>query len=223
MNKERSLVVVVHGLGRSRLSMAKLTTRLEKNGFEVLNWGYNSLTGGIHEFGQRLAEQLKNHRNHHLIHGVGHSLGGLILRHAFSVNPQQGQRLVTLGTPHQGARLIARHGWLFGHKLIPQIITEMHPSSRIIKDLPIPPIEIGAIAGVQQFHPLNPISWLNCLADEGIPHDGTVDIESAKIKGCADYREVYANHSFLPSNEAVIEHTVHFLDTGIFTPQRKLP
>src|SRR5690606_929213 len=41
--RPRELVVLVHGLGRTSLSMWPLARALEREGFEVLNWGYSSL------------------------------------------------------------------------------------------------------------------------------------------------------------------------------------
>ena len=212
------IVILVHGLGRSRFSMRKLQCSLKAKGFQVLNWGYSSLSGGILEHAQELAIRIASFKNDPLIHGVGHSLGGLILRQAFALQPQQKRRLVTLGTPHQGARLIARYPLLFNYRFIPPVIGQMHPDSSVIKTLPIPDIEIGVIAGIQKFHPLNPISWINCLANEGIPHDGTVDIESTKVAGLTDYIEVNANHSFIPTNLAAIEYVERFIIHGKFNP-----
>jgi triacylglycerol lipase len=212
----KELVILVHGLGRSRLSMWKLERALEAQGYQVINWGYNSLTGGIIEHGNKLADMIASLPKDLLIHGVGHSLGGLILRQAFVLQPQAKRRLVTLGTPHHGARLIARYPLLFNQHYIPQVIREMHPESLTMRDLPIPNIEIGVIAGIQKFHLFNPISWLNCLANEGIPHDGTVDVESTKAVGLTDYREIYVNHSFIPSNNAAINYVSCFLQHGKF-------
>jgi hypothetical protein len=196
--------------------MRKLQSALEAKRYQVLNWGYNSLSGSILEHAQELAARIALFTSEKLVHGVGHSLGGLILRQAFTLQPQAKRRLVTLGTPHRGARLIAHYPILFDHRFAPRVISEMHPDSSLIKTLPIPDIEIGIIAGIQKFHPLNPISWLNCLADQGIAHDGTVDIESTKITGLTDYVEIKANHSFIPSNSNAISYVERFLSQGKF-------
>ena len=80
----RELVVLVHGMGRTRVSMLPLAHALEKAGYEVLNWGYRSRSVSVSEAGQALAAQIAAGENDEqvcTVHFVGHSLGNIVIRH----------------------------------------------------------------------------------------------------------------------------------------------
>lgn len=217
--KRNELVIVLHGLGRTPLSMWLVTTALRRQGYDVAAWGYPSISGGMQDHIARLSARFAKLGGYEKIHGVGHSLGGLMLRGVLGNSPHLSLgRLVMMGTPNQGASMITRHGWLFGKgPLNRQIIRDLAPGSAALAGLPVPGAEIGIIAGIEQFSPGNPISWINSRILGAAPHDGTVEVSSTKLPVMADYMEVKANHSFLPLNRRVIAATVGFINTGKFT------
>lgn len=152
------------------------------------------------------------------VHAVGHSLGGLILRGLLT--PDTGLplgRIVFIGTPQRGARMIDRNPKLFGHAKVPRIVRELRADSPVIAGLGIPPMEIGVIAGVEELSPFNPMSWINQKVLGDLDHDGTVEVESTKLPGMKDYLEVPVNHSFLPLSRKVIVPTVRFIRKGRFS------
>ncbi len=218
--KRNELVIVLHGLGRTPLSMWGVTNALRKQGYDVAAWGYPSIMGGMQDHITRLSKRFSGLSGYDKIHGVGHSLGGLMLRGVLSNTPHLPLgRIVMMGTPNNGASMITRHGWLFNKgPLNRQIIRDLEPGSAMLAALPIPPAEIGIIAGVEQFSPANPMSWINHRVFGATPHDGTVEVSSTKLPNMADFMEVKANHSFLPFNRQVIRATVGFINTGKFTP-----
>lgn len=219
MAKQRNeVVLLLHGLGRSPLSMWPLARALRKSGYAVKNWGYNSLRGGIEDKVADLRLRLIELKGYTRVHAVGHSLGGLILRGLLT--PEAGLplgRIVFIGTPNKGASMINRNPKLFGHAQVPRIIRELRAGSPVIAGLGIPPMEIGVIAGVEELSPFNPMSWINQKILGDLDHDGTVEVNSTKLPGMKDYLEVPVNHSFLPLTRKVILPTLRFLRKGRFS------
>lgn len=58
----RELVVLVHGMGRTPLSMWPVQRNLERAGYRVINWGYSSYCCTIAELGTQLREDLDARR-----------------------------------------------------------------------------------------------------------------------------------------------------------------
>src|SRR5919204_6984796 len=58
----RELVVLVHGMGRTPLSMVRLERDLQKAGYRTMNWGYSSYCCTIDELGTRLREDVDRER-----------------------------------------------------------------------------------------------------------------------------------------------------------------
>lgn len=219
MKKEPDeIVILLHGLMRSPLSMLMEARAIKRAGFAVANWGYMTLIGDLDEQIARLESNLSKLQGYKKVHGAGHSLGGLMLRGLFSRHPELPLgRLVLQGTPNHGAAIIERNRWLFGHGPLDQpIIHDLAPHSPALQKLGVPPMEIGVIAGVEKFHPFNPASWINERVLGEVEHDGTVEVESTKLEGMQDFLEVPVNHSFLPLDKDVIDATIRFLKTGSF-------
>jgi pimeloyl-ACP methyl ester carboxylesterase len=194
----RDLVVLVHGMGRSSLSMLPMERALERQGFEVLNWGYSSTLHDVAELGELLAaavrEQPRPDGAH--VHFVTHSLGGIVVRAALAQAVPTGMgRVVMLAPPNAGARaadLAAPWaGWLL--KPLGEIGTG---EGSVARALAAPAgVEIGVIAGGE---------------------DAKVSVEETHLPGETDHVVVPAWHSFLMNRADVQELTVSFLRTGRF-------
>src|SRR5919108_5353153 len=77
----RELVVLVHGMGRTSLSMVPLQRDLRAAGYRVMSWGYSSYCCTIAELGARLRRDVDASRGAApRIHFVGHSLGNILVR-----------------------------------------------------------------------------------------------------------------------------------------------
>ena len=101
--------MLLHGLGRTRLSMRALQRDLENSGFCVWNKSYPSTKKSIEELscvvGQAIAECTE--KNATSIHFVTHSLGGILVRHYFQHHsiPNIG-KVVMLGPPNHGSDIV---------------------------------------------------------------------------------------------------------------------
>lgn len=218
MSASQEIVILLHGLANAPLTMWRQARAFREAGYATANWGYNTFKGGMLEQLARLEQRLPELKGYKKVHGVGHSMGGLMLRGIFTRHATELPlgRLVMLGTPNQGAGTVNKHKYLLKGPLNRQIIHDLAEGSEAIGKLGIPKVEIGVIAGVESFNPINPIAWLNRHTFGDIPHDGTVEAHNTKLPGMTDYIELPVNHLALPFNRAVIEASVRFIKTGKF-------
>ncbi|MEZ4577788.1 MAG: hypothetical protein R2875_07175 [Desulfobacterales bacterium] len=79
---QKETVFLLHGLGRSRLAMWVLASRLGRCRVLVNNIGYSSLYNSPEEILENITIQINDSlpKNGQPVHFVGHSLGGLIIR-----------------------------------------------------------------------------------------------------------------------------------------------
>lgn len=102
-------IVLVHGLGRSQADMFLLRPRLRKRfpHCSIHTFGYPSRSLRITEIAKRLGDFVSQRAGSEPVSFIGHSLGGLIVRtlDAQKLCSTPLHRLVTLGTPHQGAAI----------------------------------------------------------------------------------------------------------------------
>lgn len=227
MELERERVVLLHGLSRTRWSMARLAAALREAGYMVENWGYPSRSRGIADLVRQCRARCAALPGDARTHFVGHSLGGLIVRAALS-NSFGGEppaslrlgRIVLIGTPNRGALAVSRLQrkpllrWLPG--LLGRPAHELARDAVGLADLGCPATEIGIVFGTRRFHPLNPSAWINWLHHAQEPSDGTVECDSAALAGASDSVAVDAGHSFLPGDPRVIAAVLRFLKEGRF-------
>lgn len=94
-------VLLVHGMGRSPVSMLRLGAALKRDGWAVRYFGYACAVQSFDAIAERLTVRL---RHEPVLCAVGHSLGGLLLRAATAQLPHPPARLVMLGTPNKSPR-----------------------------------------------------------------------------------------------------------------------
>jgi len=207
------MVVLLHGLARTRRSLTKLERSLDAAGYRVQCLQYPSRDGGPDELVADLHAQLDACcAGAERVHFVTHSLGGILLR-AYLVKhelPQLG-RVVMLAPPNRGTeyvdlfRDLRLFKWAFGPTAL-ELGTD--PQS-LPNRLPPVNFELGVIAGTTGLNPLSP--WVVAA-----PNDGTVSVQSARIEGMSAFATVPASHSFIMSSPLAIELTLEFLRSGRF-------
>lgn len=194
----RELVVLVHGMGRTKLSMVLLARTLEREGYQVMNWGYSSYSHSVPELGRRLgaAVAARGGPAPARVHFVGHSLGNVIVRWVLANEPPANAgRVVMLAPPNQGSRTADRYarwlGWLL--RPLPELRTD---STGIVRTLSLPPgVEVGVIAG---------------------RYDGKVSVAETHLAGESGHRVVPSAHTFIMNRRDVRRLTLAFLREGRF-------
>jgi len=193
----RELVVLVHGMGRTRLSMFVMGQTLERAGYRVVNWGYPSTTDGVAAIGGRLAKEVRAQRGAApRVHFVTHSLGSIIVRWTLANDPPaQMGRVVMLAPPNQGSRSADRYARWVGWLLPPirELRTEPGTTAR---SLALPAgAEVGVIAGER---------------------DGKVSIAESHLERERDHVAVRSQHTFIMFRGDVRRLVQRFLATGSF-------
>ena len=203
--------------------MLKMNTALKNAGDSVFNCNYPSRKQPIELLSVNTIAQAIQHclEEYHptRIHFVTHSMGGIMVRYYLSQHsvPVLG-RVVMLGPPNAGSELVDR---LSGYQLFAlingpagkQLGTE---SSSLPNSLGPVDYEVGIIAGTKN---------LNLLSSILIPgdHDGRVSTQSARLEGMADFIQLPVSHSFMMSQQEVIQQTLYFLAQGSFNHKAKQP
>ena len=196
--EESEMVVLVHGLGRTQMSMMALEWSLEREGYQVFNWGYSSTCCPVEELAQELADELKNLEDPRptKIHFVGHSLGNIIIRWVLSNDePREPGRVVMLAPPNHGAETADRYVDWFGWLLDPldDLVTEEGSTAR---QLPIlEEREVGVIAG---------------------QYDGKVSVDETRLEAHDDHAVVGAAHTFIMNRPDVHAKIIAFLEDAAF-------
>ncbi|MEZ6055902.1 MAG: alpha/beta fold hydrolase [Planctomycetaceae bacterium] len=207
-------VVLVHGIIRSSKSFDPLEKQLASKGWNVVGFDYPSTRVPIAESARYLAEVLKSLEGIEEIDLVVHSMGGLVVRSYIQQCGEQGpdkriRRMVMLGVPNKGASMANKfqNNVLFKTIYGPAGQELIEGEETPVAALPTPPFEFAVIAGgrgaERGYNPL--------LKGD---NDGTVAVESTRLPGAADFILIPSMHSFLMSNEEVIDCTERFLKSG---------
>lgn len=212
--EERELVILLHGLGRTDRSMAKMAKKLRKAGYAVENIGYPSTKLTIERISsQYLAPTVKYaSERYEKVHIVTHSMGGIITRQYLAENGSDKiSRVVMLAPPNHGSEVIDNLDRLGLVKpfLGPGAEQLSTAPDSLPNSLPPASCEVGIIAGTRSYNPLFSY-WVK--GDD----DGKVSVRSTTLEGMSDHLVVKANHTFIMRNKTVIEQVIHFLKVGQF-------
>lgn len=216
MNNEKiDGVIVLHGIIRTKASMAGLAKFLEKEGdFRVLNVDYPStqyplekLIDIIHPEIKTFIDSLSGE-----VHFVGYSMGGLLIRaYLKKYRPAHLGKVVLVASPNQGSEVadFLKNFWLYKKICGPagqQLITNQESFKHLFTEVDF---ESGMIAGNK------PINFLSSYLI-GKPNDGEVSVQSTQLEGAQDHITLRCNHLFFPSNQKMWKQVLHFLQLGQF-------
>jgi triacylglycerol lipase len=214
-------VVLLHGLGRTRLSMAPLARALEREGYRVLNLSYPSRTQPLETLATtwlpaQLAKASRDLGEPERLHFVTHSMGGILVRlwlREHGVPPNLG-RVVMLAPPNAGSELPDRLGtyapfrWTTGLNGA-RLGTSPEALPRALGSWPAGSSSLGIIAGS---HSMNPL--LGSVLPR--PHDGKVSVASTHLSGEADHLVLPYSHTWLACRRETARHVTVFLREGRF-------
>ena len=209
-------VILLHGLCRTDQSMAKMATRLEQEGFVVVNVDYPSRTAAIETLASEvIGTALRDPKlaQTDKIHFVTHSMGGILVRQYLKHGTiDRLGRVVMLAPPNQGTELVDKLGDLVFFEMLngPAGNQLGTGTNSLPKQLGPVAFELGVIAGDRS------INWINSRLIKG-RDDGKVSVESTKVPGMQDHLVIHATHPFIMQNDAAIRATIQFLRQGRFS------
>lgn len=201
-------VILLHGLHMHAWVMKPFANLLIHQGFGVSIFGYLSVWRALSQHTLALHHFVEHQPKSESLHFVGHSLGGLVLRHfAAQYSECITGRIVTLGTPHLGSAAAERVCRLGLRKPV------LGGSYRLALDgnAPLLPekIELGSIAG-------NKPQGLGRVLGLHGEHDGTVLVNETKCKNLRDHIVLPVSHSGMLFSQEVANQTAYFLNHGRF-------
>ena len=203
-----NLVILIHGIGDSPISMLRLQKKLNKANYSVINFDYKSTKWTMDSIVVELDKSIKSCEvNFDSIHFVVHSMGTFVVR-SYLVkhkNPKF-KNIVMIAPPNKGSILAEKldHLKLFewsygesGQKLGKE-------NDDFWRNYPSPKIPFGIIAGgISTREGLNPM----------IPgdDDGVVGVTETVLRGYSDIIKITGLHTSLPWQEKVIDQTIYFM------------
>lgn len=208
-------VVLLHGLGRSRLAMLPLAWRLRRAGLRVINVGYRGGRRPVAETAAEVAARL----DAALEPGapawfVTHSLGGILARAYLAARPRPGSRLVQLAPPNQGARLAeSLRDVALARGVLGVTLTDLgvEQGGLRFRTPPLEQVEVGVIAGGRG----GPKGYGPWLPED---NDMVVCVRETYLPEARDWILVPQVHTLIMNSAAVCQEALAFLHAGAFSP-----
>lgn len=141
-------VLLVHGMGRTPLSLSRLTRFLQQAGYRPERLGYVAAVEGFDRIRTRVRRRLEAFARAGEPYAViGHSLGGLALRAALTGLDPAPAHLIMLATPNQAPRLARRLHRLWPYRLVCGESGQLLARQEFFAQLPVPQVAYSIIAG----------------------------------------------------------------------------
>jgi esterase/lipase len=196
-NKE--IIILIHGLLRTSLSMWPLKNYLKRQGYEVYSYSYPSAKYSIQEHGMFLNRFIRNLLANNpgvKINFITHSLGGIITREALAnFTPKQLKNigsLIMMAPPNQGSVLAK-----LSVKMFPLVTSTIKPLAELSSEktsyvhyVSVPNVKIEIIAG---------------------RYDAKVPPKFAYLSGQNAPIVVNSNHTFIMNNAQTRQLIMNFL------------
>ena len=206
MTGRSTKVLLVHGLGRTPLSLLLLARRLGREGYRTESFSYYAFAESHQRIVDRLIRRLRSLASEGAPVGlVGHSLGGLLLRQALAEVPELPVRgLVMLGTPNQPPRLAQRVKHWRTFRLFARSCGEFLATPEAFAALPVPTCPCLVIAGTSGWR----AKW---TPFEGAANDGFVAVDETRIHPDASPVLLPVAHTFMMNDRAVQDAILELL------------
>ncbi len=223
---KKRVVLVLHGLIRTRKSTASMTRFLAQDKrYSVLSVSYASTRESVGDHAKSLARVVSNLKEAERIDFVAHSLGNLVIRHFLAdqstaargsgIDPRI-HHVVMIGPPNQGAELARR---LQDNRVFQTAFGISGQQlgknwDQLSEHLIVPPCPFGIIAGVGKTQEgFNPTLEGN--------DDMIVSVAETRLEGASDFIAVPCVHTLIMDHPSVQEYTLKFLQYGYFISKEK--
>ncbi len=215
----RHLVVMLHGLGRSKDIFDALAAVLRHNGYEPASVNYPSTRRNLAAHADQLNRLLEAWEDVATVSFVTHSLGGVVIRAALARAAPWRERVavnavVLVAPPSQGSAMAdALHDvplvdWLAGESL-DELTTDQITA--------VPPLAVpfGIVAGGRQ----DGYGYSPILAGDD---DGVVSVAETHLPGALDWLVVDSMHTYIVSHPITMAAVVEFLREHRFDRARQM-
>ncbi|MGB8854830.1 MAG: hypothetical protein WCC69_14850 [Pirellulales bacterium] len=216
-------VILLHGLGEGRDSMAPLAKHLRTAlDATVLTFGYASVKADIDAHGRALDIVVSHLPQAETLSFVGHSLGNLVVRRwmalAAARDLARTHRMVMLGPPNQGSDLARMASRIWGLASLTEGASRdlVVDWPRVAPSLAVPACDFGIVAGGRG----DDTGYSLLLEGDD---DAVVRVAETRLAGARDFVVVPVHHAAMMKDTAVQRATAEFLQTGRFpeVPQQE--
>ena len=193
-------VLLVHGMGRTPVSMWRLSRSLRHAGLRTEMFAYATAWEQVDQIVRRLQERLAALSCAEYV-VVGHSLGGLLLRAAVAGLPHDiraPRRIIMLGTPNRSPRLARRFERAWWYRLMNGDAGDLLAHEERLASLPATTVPCTVIAGTRGING----RW-SPFGNEA--NDGLVAVSETELDGAEESVTVPARHPFIMNDRRVRE------------------
>lgn len=200
-------VVLIHGLGRTPVSLWGLARHLQRQGFTTQQFGYAPFAETYENIVNRLVSTLKKQAKQGEYCMVAHSLGSIILRSTLGLAAVQPPRhIIMLGPPNQPPRL-ASYAWRMPpFRWLTRDCGFNLASPDFFEQLPPPPAPYTIIAGTK-----GPRGRLSPFGDD--VNDGIVALKETRIAATDRVIALPVIHTFMMNNSVVKSQVIEALSS----------
>ncbi len=190
-------VVLIHGMGRTPRSMARLSRRLNEAGHSTSSFGYGVRTSSIDQLSQRFARELSAIHQPYAV--IGHSLGNILYRLAEPSLERLPQQIAMLAPPNNAAAIARLVSSLPLAGNVFRLLTG--DAGRRLTDpaffLSIPQPRANTIVFAGDAGPRMKLPF------DGQPNDGIVAVQETRLSGI-EHEVVPAIHTFIMNHPRVV-------------------
>ena len=186
-------VLLVHGLFMRATMLRPMMAQLRRRGYRCLALTYPTRKQTLHDSVAQHLPRIVEFADDAPLFAIGHSLGGLYIRHLHQQWPQRlaAGRVVTLGTPHLGSkvgRYFYERPWR--RRILGHCWEQGLDGNAPAWDAAIPLLSIAGTKSVGVGSALGIFA-----ADE--PNDGTVAVSETELPQAAAFYRLHTSHSAL--------------------------
>lgn len=196
--------IIVHGMGRTPLSMHKLASRLRKKGIQSHCFGYCAALESFDDCRLRLSSFIESNCGKGFFVLIGHSLGSVLLRSVMPKLCRQPLACFFLAPPTKACRAARFMGTTFLYRLAMGNMGQLLCDEKFMSNLPIPNVPTTVYAGTA-----GPcVDW---LPHQNEKNDGILSVSETELSE-SNVKYVKSLHSFIMNSPVVIDDIVSTID-----------
>lgn len=210
-------MVLIHGMGRTPLSMMRLRRRLRRAGHHPVLFGYSPTFESLQGASARLVKLIEQRMDTRRYALVGHSLGTVLIRTALGHLKNRAPCACFFLAPPMVACKAARFFSRFRlYRLLTGEMGQRLADESFMLQLPMPPVPTRIYAGISGPR----ASWLPFGTEA---NDGILSVSEATGRYQAMAVEVLSLHTFIMNSRPVCDDMVRLLEMLDDTSGRNTP